>query len=66
MRDGEVLRRAGDRALLGDGDEILQLPECECHVRINTVRRRERKHGVNGSRADAFRRARQRDAVKVR
>ena len=31
LRDGEVLRRAGHRALLGNGDEILQLPDGEGH-----------------------------------
>ncbi|MNL81029.1 hypothetical protein D3C87_2080290 [compost metagenome] len=33
LRDREVLRRPRDRALLGDGDEILQLSEGEGHAR---------------------------------
>ena len=31
LRDGEVLRGARNRALFGNGDEILQLPDGEGH-----------------------------------
>ena len=31
LRDRQVLRRARDEPLLGDGDEVLQLPDGEGH-----------------------------------
>ena len=37
LRDGEVLRGARHGALLGDGDEILQLPDGEGHEGTRTA-----------------------------
>lgn len=38
LRNRQVLRRPGDGALFGDGDEILELTECEGHGLANTGR----------------------------
>ena len=43
LRDGEVLGRARYRALLGNGDEILQLPDGESHGATKHRRRPEGK-----------------------
>jgi uncharacterized protein (DUF1786 family) len=51
LRNGKILRGAGHGALLGDRDEILELPQGECHGPLNHAEKRTGKTEVAGESA---------------